>query len=398
MAERKLISEPRAVATGQRFNSKDEEFAKRMKSLWPVATAPGSDVEHFLCKAVVCKLPLQLRLLFAISLLLSAAVAAHASSLNDYHKRIKQSVTALNTLAQSDETETTTAYYERTAQTIRQVQTLLPATETVEERGMVVKVDNAWLEQEFNRYKADGSSEQYNILLRITERLAAIDERLDELEKPPAGDAASKADNSARLAEILKRPEYRHQVQQNALKRLRDRLLRWLRDWLPQPKPMAPGSIGILARIAQWVVILLAVGVLGFVLKIFLPRAFSYRRPEKKRKEKARIVLGETLARDQSARDLLSEAEALARRGELRAAIRRAYIALLVELGERKIISLAQHKTNRDYLRAMRELEPLYGNVKQLTDSFELHWYGLAQADEKDWQAFLAAYEQALAR
>ena len=92
----------------------------------------------------------------------------------------------------------------------------------------------------------------------------------------------------------------------------------------------------------------------------------------------------------------MSEAEALARRGELRAAIRKAYIALLVELGERKIISLAQYKTNRDYLRAVREVEPLYGNVKQLTDSFERHWYGLAQAKETDWLAFRSAYKQAL--
>jgi hypothetical protein len=46
----------------------------------------------------------------------------------------------------------------------------------------------------------------------------------------------------------------------------------------------------------------------------------------------------------------------------------------------------------------MRELEPLYSNVKQLTDSFELHWYGLAQADETDWQAFRSTYDQALAR
>jgi len=368
-----------------------------MESIWPVATALGSDVEHSLCKAVERKLSLQLRLLLAITLLLSAGVAAHATSLNDYHKRTKQAVTALNTLAQSDETETTTAYYERTRETIRQVRTLLPATETVEERGAVVKVDNSWLHQEFDRYDANASSEPYTILLRITERLAAIDERLEELERPPAGAGASKADNSARLAEILKRPEYTHQVQQNAFNRLRDRFLRWLRNWLPRPKPMTPGGVGILTRIAQWVVILLAVGVLGFVLKMFLPRALSYRRPKKKEKQKARIVLGETLEPDQSARDLLSEAEALARRGELRAAIRRAYIALLVELGERKIISLAQHKTNRDYLRAMRELEPLYGNVKQLTDSFELHWYGLAQADERDWQAFRAAYDQALA-
>ena len=49
---------------------------------------------------------------------------------------------------------------------------------------------------------------------------------------------------------------------------------------------------------------------------------------KKKTTQKARIVLGEKLEPDQSASDLLSAAEALARRGELRAAIRKAYIAL----------------------------------------------------------------------
>jgi hypothetical protein len=140
----------------------------------------------------------------------------------------------------------------------------------------------------------------------------------------------------------------------------------------------------------------LAVAVLVFVGRMFLPRLLRSRRRRKKTKPQARIVLGEKLAPDQSATDLLSEAEGLARRGELRAAIRKAYIALLVELGERKLISLAQHKTNRDYLRSVREVQPLYGNVKQLTDSFERHWYGFAQATETDWLAFRSVYEQAL--
>ena len=178
---------------------------------------------------------------------------------------------------------------------------------------------------------------------------------------------------------------------ESALTGLLERFIKWILSWLPKPKPISPGGFGWISRIAQWFVIALALGVLAFVLKLFLPRLLRARRPKKKSKAKARIVLGERLEPDQSALDLLSEAEALARRGELRAAIRKAYIALLVELGERKIISLAQYKTNRDYLRAVREVEPLYGNVKQLTDSFERHWYGLAQATETDWLAFRSA-------
>ena len=129
---------------------------------------------------------------------------------------------------------------------------------------------------------------------------------------------------------------------------------------------------------------------------MFAPKLRRARGSRKKPKPEPRVVLGERLEPDQSAIDLLSEAEALARRGELRAAIRKAYIALLVELGDRKIISLAEHKTNRDYLRAVRDRESLHGKMIKLTDSFERHWYGFAEANNTDWTEFRARYSDAL--
>lgn len=334
--------------------------------------------------------------LFVILLL---AGAAHASPLNEYHRHVQQAVTALDALGHSDENETAYAYSERDAVTVRQVRGFLPQTETIEVDGTSLSVDNAWLHQDLDKYVADTSATRYELLKRITERVKALDERLEEFEKAAIVANSGKADANRRLQEILKRPEYVQQAQQqNALTRLLQRLIKWIASWFPKPKPMSPGGVGILSQIAKWVVIILALGVLVYVLKMFLPRLLRNRNPRKKAKEKARIVLGETLAPDQTALDLLSEAEALARRGELRAAIRRAYIALLVELGDRKIISLAQYKTNRDYLRAMREIEPLYRNVKQLTDSFERHWYGLVQADETDWLRFRSGYNQALTK
>jgi hypothetical protein len=175
-------------------------------------------------------------------------------------------------------------------------------------------------------------------------------------------------------------------------------LIKWIESWLPKPQPLNPGRASILTTLAQVFVIVLALAVIVYAVKLFAPRVFKKRGAKKKVKRGPMIVLGETLEPDQSSVDLLADAESLARRGELRAAIRKAYVALLVELGDRKIISLAQHKTNRDYLRAMRELEPLYGNVKQLTDSFERHWYGFADATEADWVAFRTRYKQALSR
>lgn len=339
------------------------------------------------------------RFLFAGTVLLFLTQAVFATPVSAYHKRIRQAVTALDSLVQSDETEELSAYERRLAETLGSLRILLPESEAVEWNGGTFKVDNTWLHRELDKYTAAPNGEREELLKNVTERLQAIDERLAEIEKPTSGAMGNKTEESRKLAEILQRPEFARKIaRESALARLIDRFFKWLRNLLPKPKPISPGSATVVSNTAQVFVIALALGVLAFVLKLFLPRLLRSRRPKKKRKAKARIVLGERLEPDQSALDLLSEAEALARRGELRAAIRKAYIALLVELGERKVISLAQHKTNRDYLRAVREVEPLYGNVKQLTDSFEHHWYGLAQATETDWLAFRSAYKQALSR
>jgi hypothetical protein len=60
------------------------------------------------------------------------------------------------------------------------------------------------------------------------------------------------------------------------------------------------------------------------------------------------------------------------------------------------LISLAQHKTNRDYLNSLRNAPQLHSRMRGLTDSFERHWYGFAQATPNDWQDFRAGYLAAL--
>ena len=339
------------------------------------------------------------RFVLAASLLILAPSGVNAIPVNEYRAQIQRAITALDSLAQSDETEDASAYSARSVETLSGVRSLLPPTQSVEWNGASFSVDNSWLHQELDKYGAVPLADRGDVLRRMTERLKAIEERISEVEKPESASARNKTEESRKLAEILQRPEYARKIkQESAFSRLMEQFLKWIQSLIPKPKPISPGNAGLVSQIAQVFVIVLALAVLAFVLKLFLPRLLHSRKSKKKAKPRARIVLGEKLEPDQSAIDLLSEAEVLARRGELRAAIRKAYIALLVELGERKIISLAQHKTNRDYLRAVREVESLYGNVKQLTDSFERHWYGLAQANETDWLAFRSAYEQALRR
>lgn len=343
------------------------------------------------CKRYLLKAPLHV-----VGLMLFISTA-YATPVSEYQKHLSQAITALDSLAQiADENETIPAFETRTAETITSVRQLLPATETIELGQQRFTVDNSWLQTELEQFKAASATERPALREQVIERLQAIRERINESESA-ASENQDKDQHTKKLGEILLRPEYaRKMKEESAIGRLWREFWKWLRNLIPKPKPIAPGTAGIFSKIAQVFVILLALAVLVFVARLFLPRLLHNRRAKRKVKEGARIVLGERLEPDQSATDLLSEAEALARAGDLRAAIRKAYIALLLELGERKIIILEQHKTNHDYLRAVRRVERLYPNVKQLTDSFELHWYGLARATETDWQTFRSGYKQAL--
>ena len=328
-----------------------------------------------------------------------SAHSISAMPLKDYHKRIQQALGALATLTEVDEGEGQADRRVRTAETLRAIRTILPETANIEWNGASLKVDNSWLQKELESYEKVPETDRESLLAKVMERLQALEERLAEIDNEGQATTPSKAESSRRLAEILGRPEYARKVNEDsAFARLWKQFLKWIEGLIPKQRSLAPGRAAQVSNIAQVLVILLALAVLAYVIKIFAPRLFQKRGSKQKGKQRPRIVLGEKLEADESAGDLLAEAEALARKGELRAAIRKAYIALLVELGERKVISLAQHKTNRDYLRAVREVEPLYGDVKRLTESFEWHWYGFGNATEDDWLTFRTTYKQALSQ
>ncbi|HXI61885.1 MAG TPA: DUF4129 domain-containing protein, partial [Pyrinomonadaceae bacterium] len=273
----------------------------------------------------------------------------------------------------------------------------LPEKETVKLADQTISVDNSWLYPALSEYeKSTSLAERREVIARIAERLRAIHERLQELEKATNTVATDKDREKGRLAEILRRPEYLQTAPEgSALESLLDRFLRWLNRLIPHPKPIRPGGSALISNLAQIAIVAVCLGAIAMLIWRFGPRLLSGRR-KKKTKREARIVLGERLEADQTAADLLAQAELLAREGNLRAAIRKAYIALLCELGDRKIISLAQHKTNRDYLNSVRDKASLYASMRKLTSSFELHWYGFVPANENDWNEFRAAYKSTL--
>lgn len=335
-------------------------------------------------------------LLTALLLLLPITAKAEPIPAADYQKNLERAITALDTLQQTDENETPYGYQQRLDQTIAAVQEALPEHQDVQGSDEVCKVDNSWLHGALKNLKSV-SSEQYQAkLTQIIERLRALEERV-AYERRPATAADNKAEKKQKLESILERPEYATEAKgPSALGRLIQDFIRWLQQFLPTPVPSQSGRASGTSVVVQVLVVILALLVLFYVVRILIARMGGTRRKRKSEKSKARIVLGEQLKPEDTATDLLSEAEALARAGDLRAAIRKAYIALLVELGDRKLITLEQHKTNRDYLNSLRTIPLLHSRMGALTDSFERHWYGFIEASDNDWRNFRSRYQAAL--
>jgi hypothetical protein len=282
---------------------------------------------------------------------------------------------------------------------LERARALLPPKERVESAGVVVEVDNSWLHSSLDDYAKLGDNDKRAASLRSTsQRLRALESRLAELEDGVPSEAQDKDAERGRLNSILRGAEFTKPAKGNALQSLAQDV----RDWFSRHMPSGGGGTAPSPRLsvlAQVIVITLCVVVLAYVAR----RVWSNRAREVKSlklKRRPRVILGERLEADDTPADLLAAAEGLARAGDLRGAIRKAYVALLCGLGDGGVIRLAQHKTNRDYLDAVRRDAPqrLYAEMLPLTRGFEQHWYGLRDATAADWDDYNTRCRQALRR
>lgn len=330
-----------------------------------------------------------------IVLLLGAGLVAAATP-EDYKKRVEsarftteQLLSSLDATAKEEESELVT-----------EIERELPASETIEWPGGSVVTDNSWLAARLKAFTEETNrSTRGAILSEISERLLAISESTGELQKAVAGDR-SKDQDKQKLSEILLREEYQKpQVKEESLfaKWWRE-FLEWLARVFPQPEkaPSVPSGFGSLQFGLQILLYALVIGLVGFFIYKFAPFLFTRFGGKTRTKKEDRVILGERIGADESAADLFSQAEQLARDGNLRGAIRKGYVALLCDLSDRKIVRLARHKTNRDYLRDVRKNDGLFENMTGLTRNFESNWYGLRTAEQTDWEDFRSLYKQAI--
>jgi hypothetical protein len=326
---------------------------------------------------------------------LAAVSLSFGADIGEYQRRIDSAKAGIGQLLENvSQNEIGEPPSQPDAEVFAEVRRLVPSTEKIDLAAGTVETNNQWFIDGLKAAEAEKDlGKRAVILTQLDQRLASLSGELDELQASVDRER-SKDEDKRKLSEILNRPEYQRPVKEmeeqsegaNWLKRVVD----WLESYFPKLSPVegAAGGVSSFMGVLQWVLIIAVILVLGFVLYKLLPLfAPRFRRVIRAEREE-RVILGERIGENQSADDLFGEAERLAREGDIRGAIRKGYVALLCELSDRKLIGLARHKTNRDYLRDVRSRRDVYERMDGLTGKFERHWYGAQEARPNDWEEF----------
>ncbi len=374
-------------------------FSKNYKKMRKPARS--KDAETHIIRARFCnKNQFLIGLVFC--LVIFAPLSNFAATLAEYRENIGYAKDLIIELLYPENEDLSPAkYLEYERETLAEIRKSLPVNEKVEWRESAMETDNQWLNEKLKNFEgeAQNSPNREQILNEIYERLEAIDLKLEELEKPSA-ETRTKDEDKQKLAEILRREEFQkpEAKTESLFQKIVRKIKQWFYEFFPHPNlpESSAGGFQSLSFVLQMLLYAVILGVIGFLIYRFAPFLANRFRQKEKTEKKERVILGERLSADETAQNLFNQAEKLAREGDLRGAIRKGYIALLCELSDRKIIGLAQHKTNRDYLRDVRSRRELHENMNDLTANFERHWYGFDNAEENDWQEFRQNYKKAV--
>ncbi|MDM7923482.1 MAG: DUF4129 domain-containing protein [Pyrinomonadaceae bacterium] len=342
------------------------------------------------------------RFFAAASVMLACAIAAFGADAADYKQRLLDTRAIVLDMLYESANATVDSEAGFDPEKVAAIRRLLPATETLETDLGTQPVSNAWLHSRLDQFVTETDyNKKLVVLSDIEERLSSLIWKLEEVETAKAA-GPTKDEEKQKLSEILTRQEFQKPAEEgeSLFQRWFNRLLEWIDSLFPDPEPVERRSTGMpgVALVVQIIVVVLLILLVAFGIYRLGTRLSPRTRRGKKKGEDDRVILGERIGADMDSQDVFAEAERLAREGDVRGAIRKGYIALLCELSDRKLIGLARHKTNRDYLRDVRKRGEIYDSVRGMTSSFEHHWYGSKPSGPEDWEQFRTAYREASAR
>ena len=190
----------------------------------------------------------------------------------------------------------------------------LAAENRVEWKGATIETDNYRLSDKIDKLEKTPVDERTGIYTEIYEMLDALEYKLDELDNPKLARGRSKDEEKLKLAEILRREEFRppEAEDESFLARKWREFQEWLNQKFPSPKLPASDSVkGVssLSFILQLLIYAVVLGIVGFLIYRFAPFLFGKFRRREKREKSERVVLGERLLAGEDAQTLFGEAE-----------------------------------------------------------------------------------------
>ncbi len=329
-----------------------------------------------------------------ISVCFLSASGLAATSLSGYINRVNEAEKIVSDLAENaDGNDAETAELQRLTK-------LLPATEDITRDATsqdIVHVDNSWLHEAIKKLEAADEDQYTEQLQEISERLKVLHQSLTATSSASAKPTASKE----KLEDILNRSEYKPDEEKDSaiqawLKKTKKKIFDWLAKLFSGgQKPDVPNSsIGAMPDIAR-IFLVAALGVFLVWAFVTLFKRLSQHSGKIKKNAKEKVeILGEVFDADITGDDLIKDAAEMARRGDYRMAIRRAYLAMLYEMEQRGKLRLHRAKTNNDYLRELRNDKYTYPSVEFMTNRYERVWYGLSAATMEDYSGFIENYRE----
>lgn len=245
----------------------------------------------------------------------------------------------------------------------------LPKKWIVNDHGTAYETSTAHLLEDLDQYKNDphnGSSRA-----SLMRRIAALQSEAGMI----ASDSLSSDGARQKLQEILGRREFRSAAETPTwLQRQLERFMHWLES---RPR-RSRGNVNFSPWIGQVLVWLM-------IVAVCLVLAYALWKSITRTRENLELNLSGGEQFHKRSREWVADALANARRGDYRSAIRCAYWAAVFRLEELGRWSPNRTLTPREYLRLLPADHFQRPSLADLTQRFELTWYGYAAATPGDF-------------
>ena len=245
----------------------------------------------------------------------------------------------------------------------------LPEKWVITDQGITYEVSSAVIAQELDEWQRDPQRAHLDSLQRRIRRMQTEADAFSG--GPPASGSARE-----KLNKILNHREFRKSQDFAWLERLLDRIASWLDRHSGTRR--SPGRVSFspwIGKVLVWTIIVGICGALAFVLWKWIRRT----------QENLELNLSGGEQFHKQSREWVAEALTAGRRGDYRNAIRCAYWAAVLRLEELGRWTPSRTRTPREYLRMLPADHFQRSPLADLTQRFELTWYGYAVATARDF-------------